>query len=47
MYTTTTLRIPTILYDKICRIATKENRSINSQIVNILNEYTEFYKYKK
>lgn len=47
MITTTTIRIDKITYDKLCQIATKENRSINQQICNIIKEYIEVNKWKK
>lgn len=36
---TTTIRINAILYDKICKEASKQDRSINAQICFILNQY--------
>lgn len=36
---TTTIRINATLYDKICKEAMKQDRSINSQICFILNQY--------
>lgn len=45
--TTTTLRINTILYEKICKEATKDNRSINAEICYILAKYLESIKWNK
>lgn len=38
---TTTLRISEELYEKIVEIAEKEKRSINSEILYILEKYVE------
>lgn len=45
MQTTTTLRIDTITYEKIAKLAQNENRSINQQICYILKEYLEMMKW--
>jgi hypothetical protein len=45
--TTTTLRINTILYEKICKEAIKDNRSINAEICFILLKYLESMKWNK
>ena len=44
-YANTTLRIDTITYEKIAKLAQKENRSINQQICYILKEYLEMMKW--
>lgn len=44
---TTTLRINSILYEKICKEAIKDNRSINSEICFILAKYIESIKWNK
>lgn len=38
---TTTLRIDQVLYDKICKQAYKDNRSINAEICFIIKQYLE------
>lgn len=45
MQTNTTLRIDTITYERIAKLAIKENRSINQQIFYILKEYLEMLKW--
>lgn len=45
MITTTTIRIDNVLYDAICRQATKDNRSINAEICYILKQYLEMIKW--
>lgn len=45
MQTNTTLRIDTITYEKIAKLAQKENCSINQQICYILKEYLEMMKW--
>ena len=42
--TNTVLRIPDELYEKVKKIAEREHRSINSQIVHIISEYIEEYE---
>lgn len=38
---TTTIRVDTILYEKIVKQATKDDRSINSEIKYIIKQYLE------
>lgn len=47
MITTTTLRIDTILYEKVSKQAIKDNRSINAEICYILKEYLNMIKWKE
>lgn len=43
--TTTTLRIDTILYEKVVKQALNDNRSINAEICYILKQYLEMIKW--
>lgn len=42
---TTTIRIDEVLYEKIVKLAQKEKRSINSQLVIIIEQYLEMIKW--
>lgn len=42
---TTTIRIDEALYEKVCKLALKEKRSINSQIQIIIEQYMEMIKW--
>lgn len=45
--TTTTVRLDTILYEKIVKLAEKDKRSINQEIIYIFEEYLNMIKWKK
>ena len=45
--TTTTIRLDTILYEKIVKLAQKDKRSINQEIIFIFEEYLNMVKWKK
>lgn len=42
---TTTIRIDEVLYEKLVKLAQKEKRSINSQLVIIIEQYLEMIKW--
>ena len=45
--TTTTIRLDTLLYEKIVKLAEKDKRSINQEIIFIFEEYLNIIKWKK
>lgn len=45
--TTTTVRLDTLLYEKIVKLAEKDKRSINQEIIFIFEEYLNMVKWKK
>ncbi len=45
--TTTTVRLDTLLYEKIVKLAEKDKRSINQEIIFIFEEYLNMIKWKK
>ena len=45
--TTTTIRLDTLLYEKIVKLAEKDKRSINQEIIFIFEEYLNMIKWKK
>lgn len=45
--TTTTIRLDTLLYEKIVKLAEKDKRSINQEIIYIFEEYLNMIKWKK
>jgi len=43
----TTIRLDSILYEKIVKEAEKDKRSINSEIIHIFEEYLKMVKWNK